>query len=668
MRNMVFYELWNSEKNGGSLENVVSFFDDKEYWWKCRECGFEFKSDVKSLLLRCSKEDLYCEKCCTNLSLSNPQNYSGRVRNLLETYDNIQKGMVVRCPICKELFCANIRGLNSKNSFVCPDCRLLYEAPISYVDMEQTFPGISDYWSSKNEKSASETIALGSKLRYWVVCPRCGKENYKSVKAIKNTGAYCFMCHRSISKAREYSLRDFSSDLADMWDDCEENNMIASDIPFRSTLEGYWSCTGNTSGLKEHKFKKTPSAMVAAYKQGNIGCPVCNGFKVVKGVNDFEFLVPDLAKYWDYDKNELGPDEIYYKTSKKYHFICKYGHKFEKEIYKMTTISRGTYSEGCPVCHGDRVDVGSNDVLTTNPEILDYWDEKLNPDIDLKKITRESNKSALFHCANEDCNNVFKAKIGDRVQRRVMFCEDCRNRNYSAEEREVYAWLRSKGIDVVKDATNIVPGCRFDMYIREKRIDIEYNGVYWHSDLVRDEFYHASRYYDCRDAGISMVAVWEDDYLRDSKLVLSMLLSSLQPKWVKCDEVKEEKYEDVLDFISKNTLDWIFGNTYFGLYNKGSLVAVLILEDNRKLYYVGKKWVSNLREMVGSIEDEGIYMTCENTSLHQLYLDTIGTVVDTLPPTSVLMQNNIRRLDYDSSISGNVGRVYNAGYSVYEIK
>ena len=76
-------------------------------------------------------------------------------------------------------------------------------------------------------------------------------------------------------------------------------------------------------------------------------CPVCAGKTVLKGFNDLEQKFPDIASEWDFEKNELKPDEIAVQSNKMAYWKCKLGHQYQAIIHNRTGVNKS----GCPICN-----------------------------------------------------------------------------------------------------------------------------------------------------------------------------------------------------------------------------------------------------------------------------------------------------------------------------
>lgn len=93
----------------------------------------------------------------------------------------------------------------------------------------------------------------------------------------------------------------------------------------------------------------------------------------------------------------------------------------------------------------------------------------------------------------------------------------------SMGEREVAAALFGFGLDIVENDRTIISPKELDVYIPEKGIAIEFNGLYWHSEKYRDKHEHYDKWKLCKDKGVSLIQIWEDDW-RDRRNVVESVL------------------------------------------------------------------------------------------------------------------------------------------------
>jgi Probable Zinc-ribbon domain len=120
-----------------------------------------------------------------------------------------------------------------------------------------------------------------------------------------------------------------------------------------------------------------------ANRSNGTRCPICLGQVVLAGFNDLATLEPELAKEafgWD-------PSTVTRSSNLKKHWICAIGHKWSAII---NSRSKGN---GCPICAGQEVLAGFNDLATLEPELAKEafgWDPST--------VTRGSGVKKLWIC------------------------------------------------------------------------------------------------------------------------------------------------------------------------------------------------------------------------------------------------------------------------------
>ncbi|MBR5206994.1 MAG: zinc-ribbon domain-containing protein, partial [Erysipelotrichaceae bacterium] len=93
------------------------------------------------------------------------------------------------------------------------------------------------------------------------------------------------------------------------------------------------------------EWKSTPNN-----RSKGVGCPYCSGRTAKKGLNDLETINLELAKEWNYNRNEDAiPSNYLPKSGKKVWWICsKCGYEWEAVIRNRSNGSK------CPVCKKEK--------------------------------------------------------------------------------------------------------------------------------------------------------------------------------------------------------------------------------------------------------------------------------------------------------------------------
>jgi hypothetical protein len=91
----------------------------------------------------------------------------------------------------------------------------------------------------------------------------------------------------------------------------------------------------------------------------------------------------------------------------------------------------------------------------------------------------------------------------------------------SSYETEISGWLDSIGIEYHSNTRKIIGPMELDFFLPDHGIGIEFNGLYWHSKVETD--YHRKKYEACREAGVHLVMVNEDEWINRSSAIKSRI-------------------------------------------------------------------------------------------------------------------------------------------------
>jgi len=171
----------------------------------------------------------------------------------------------------------------------------------------------------------------------------------------------------------------------------------------------------------------------------------------------------------------------------------------------------------------------------------------------------------LWKCTK--CKNTFRT-CWNNIQQGYK-CPVCfkRDGGTSLAEGEIYNFI--KGIigsetEILLNTRRVIYPLELDLYIPEKRLAIEYNGLFWHSigeeknkDNKIDENYHLLKLKECINKDIRLIQIFEDEWLFKKDIVKSRLRQILGDKGLsriyarKC-HVREIKNSDKDLFLLEN--------------------------------------------------------------------------------------------------------------------
>ena len=126
-----------------------------------------------------------------------------------------------------------------------------------------------------------------------------------------------------------------------------------------------------------------------------------------------------------------------------------------------------------------------------------------------------------FECRR--CGNRFTSAVYGGTMRRCPICFPCSTTSTSEHEIRYFISDLYNGVIEKKNRKMIYP-LELDIYIPEKKIGIEYDGLYWHSELEgKFKEYHLNKTTECNKKGIRLIHIFEDEWEKHNESIKSML-------------------------------------------------------------------------------------------------------------------------------------------------
>lgn len=159
----------------------------------------------------------------------------------------------------------------------------------------------------------------------------------------------------------------------------------------------------------------------------------------------------------------------------------------------------------------------------------------------------------------------------------------------SKNENEIYEYCKALCNDAEQSNRKEIAPYEIDIYIPSKKIGIEYNGILWHSEEhKKDKNYHLKKLNLCKEKGIKLIQVFEDEYVNSKEIVLSKIRHLLGvekhlPKIMgrKC-KVSEISNSEAKEFLDKFHIQGYGTSTlHLGAFYEGELIAVMSFKKER---------------------------------------------------------------------------------------
>ena len=354
---------WNYEKNYPLTPDKVSAHSNHKVWWKCKK-GHEWQAIIGNRI----KGDSKCPYCSnrkvligfndlatTHPELANEWHYEKNTIKPTEVVAGSNKKVWWKCSKCGYEWETQIENRASGSG--CIQCSREKQGQTWTKKSAQKnnfaikFPEIAKEWHpTKNGDLKPNDFSSSSNQKVWWKCNTCGNE-WKTQICCRTApqGTNCPVCSiakRVKSKSRNIvlskgSIVDKYPEIINQWHTTKNRDLKPENFAITSNKHVWWVCE------KGHEWETSIYDRVG---KGSISkCPYCYNLRVWKGYNDLESQYPEIAKEWNYERNDSTPDMYVYGSNKKVWWKCsKCGYEWERAINMLT--KKKDNSNYCPKC------------------------------------------------------------------------------------------------------------------------------------------------------------------------------------------------------------------------------------------------------------------------------------------------------------------------------
>jgi hypothetical protein len=178
------------------------------------------------------------------------------------------------------------------------------------------------------------------------------------------------------------------------------------------------------------------------------------------------------------------------------------------------------------------------------------------------------------------------------------------NIGVSEQEKELQNFIKEliPAEEIIFNSRNLIKGFEIDIYIPKHNIAIEYNGLYWYSELRgKLKEYHLHKMQTCELKNIQLIHIFEDEWNNNKTIVKSKLRSLLHQNQNKIFArkciVKEVNNKEKNKFLNENHIQGEDKSRIkLGLYYDNELVSLMTFGKLRKI--TGNKHEDNKYELI----------------------------------------------------------------------
>lgn len=501
---------WNTNRNGNITPADVTKASAKKVWW-LGKCGHEWEAAISNR----TRQGNGCPYCSNQKLLKGFNDLATTDYELSKEWHPTKNGDCTP----SDVICAGEKKIwwlgkcgheweakisQRKNGSNCPYCAHIKLLP-GFNDFETLYPECINNWDyERNKKKPSDYLGAG-KEKVWWVCNKCGKQWQASLDS-QARGHGCPDCaiEKLVEKnnitniVKRGSLATRYPELVHFWDHKLNGNKSPDRVVPGSSAKVWWTTKCG------HSWKRAINSFVE-----NQTCPVCANKQLLMGFNDLKTLYPEIAKEWNYERNNSLPEEYLSGARDSVWWKCsECGLEWKASIGGR--VSTGSKCKACSSLEGGKKNrenalkqTGSVELLY--PDLLEEWDYSKNSILP-SELTPYTDTKIWWLC--NKCGRSWRTGIRNRT-RMKSGCPSCASTGTSFPEQAIFYYV----LKYYPDACNRYKDfgdkgiTELDIWIPSINIAIEYDGEYYHSnkdlaDKEKDD--------KCIEVGIELIRIKEN--------------------------------------------------------------------------------------------------------------------------------------------------------------
>ena len=240
----------------------------------------------------------------------------------------------------------------------------------------------------------------------------------------------------------------------------------------------------------------------------------------------------------------------------------------------------------------------SENYLNKKNEIIEKYRNTINKKL-LEKYSNliyTDNINYIFLCEKGHEFSISRELLKNREKLNTKICTVC-NPNGSSKsgyEIQIFEFIEKNiNTKILKNTKSIISPLELDIYIPELKLAFEFNGLYWHNELNKENNYHLNKTDECEKKGIQLIHIYEDDWIYKQDIIKSMILNKLSKVSIKiyarkCT-IKEISDNNLIkEFLNKNHIQGFVGSRIkLGLFYNNELISLMTFGKRR--VSMGKK-------------------------------------------------------------------------------
>lgn len=306
------------------------------------------------------------------------------------------------------------------------------------------------------------------------------------------------------------------------------------------------------------------------------------------------------------------------------------------------------------------------------------YDKFLKRDYEIIKFTRNTLtiKHPDGHIFTEDrCFLINRFNTGLELSTKIL------HRYSSNGELEIFKFIQSLiNFKIYRNKRKFLNGSEIDLYVDEFKIGFEFDGLYWHSSIFKDNDYHLNKTNIGELKSIKIIHIFEDEWNFKNDIVKSIIRS----KFKIYENIIDAKYCRLIKIDDTDTHEFITNNSLFkykkcnlnvGMFYENDLICIMqlnITNDNCEIinlcHKINNKIDNLLLKYVEYLKDLNIQHIFINIDRRycddELYTEFGFNIIEIQKPKCHYFKNNeyIRYFEDEFPDNEKLLKIYDCGY------
>ena len=200
-----------------------------------------------------------------------------------------------------------------------------------------------------------------------------------------------------------------------------------------------------------------------------------------------------------------------------------------------------------------------------------------------KGVRNFSHRWKCVKCGNE-WEQFLHSSVVDGTQKCIPRCLVCYpyvdGIHESYTQKQVIAFVKTIENNLEEHVKDIIKPYELDIYIPQKNIAIQFDGIFWHSDQKKPNDYHLMKTQMCKEKGIQLIHIFQDQWLYKQQIVKDRIKNVLgvydNRIFARKCQVKEIKSSVCNQFLDTNHIQGRDNSKIrLGLFYNDQLVSIM---------------------------------------------------------------------------------------------